>query len=76
MLAWFDKCSFVVLTERKFEMKSPFSFVAILSSVAIGALIGSLVHPGVPEIAIVWALTVGLYYVFRSRTSESIKAAT
>lgn len=57
-------------------MKSPFSFVAILSSVAIGALIGSLVHPGVPEIAIVWALTVGLYYVFRRRASVRTAVAT
>lgn len=51
-------------------MKSTFSFAAILSSIALGALFGSLVHPGVPEIAIVWALAVGLYYVFRRRPSE------
>lgn len=57
-------------------MKSTFSFVAILSSVALGAALAVLVHPGVPEIAIVWAITVGLYCVFRSRFSKRITSAT
>ncbi|MBL8812364.1 MAG: hypothetical protein JNM43_19525 [Planctomycetaceae bacterium] len=57
-------------------MKSTFSFAAILSAIAFGALLGALVHPGVPEIAIVWALAVGLHYVFRPRTSEKTTAAT
>lgn len=57
-------------------MKSPFSFAAILSAIAFGALLGSLVHPGVPEIAIVWAIVVGLYYVFRRRASVRTTVAT
>ncbi len=33
---------------------------------AIGAVAGTMLRPGIPEIAIVWAVVVGLSYWLRS----------
>lgn len=57
-------------------MKANYSFTVLLSSIAFGAVVGSVVHPGIPEIAIVWAIAVGLYYGFRRLSFANAKATT
>ncbi len=33
---------------------------------ALGAVAGTTLHPGIPEIVIVWAVVAGLYYATRN----------
>lgn len=47
------------------------SFVLWLATAAaIGAMTGTIVHPGIPEILAVWAATVAIYYGWSARTAR------
>jgi hypothetical protein len=53
------------------------SFVFWLATVAaMGALAGSILRPGFPEIVIVWAAVIGLYYWRRSFTTKRRTVST
>lgn len=53
------------------------SFVFWLATAAaIGAFAGSILRPGFPEIAIVWAAVIGIHYGWRSFTAKCSNEAT
>ncbi len=39
---------------------------------ALGAVAGTILRPGVPEIVIVWVLVAGLYYATRNMRDRSL----
>ena len=49
----------------------------LITALAIGATLGSLIRPGIPEIAIVWGVAVALNYGWRSaRRKHSLVGAS
>ena len=62
------------ILERNVQMKS-FLFL-LVTAAAVGALAGTILHPGAPEIVIVWAALIGLFYGVRSLRSARRTAAT
>ena len=54
-------------------MKSFFFWLA--TAAAVGAFAATILRPGVPEIVIVWAVLIGLFYGVRSLRSTRRAAA-
>ena len=53
------------------------SFVFWLTTVAaIGALAGSMLRPGFPEIVIVWAAIIALHYGWRTMATKRHNASS
>jgi len=48
---------------------------AIITSAAVGAVLATTLHPGIPEIAILWILGVGLSYGLHTGRARRLATA-
>lgn len=67
---------FVSIKETPVKSGSASLISVVLSSIAFGALLSSLLHPGILEILILWAVSMGVIYALRDRGNTKVTSTT